>query len=338
MTSNIHIHPFEDLLNDFLDDTMARWFELTKQRIGLSIQLKGSVQNRTPTREQQIYSDYKMGAHYRNTFCRKTYEDKDKKSLCNSLDYHLKKKISPGNIHDSISCRCHQGISNVLIPYQYPKDYLDIIWYIYIGQFILLDESVLYKPLAKKMFAEFNIQDVNILNSLTDEEKVFIQPEIFIKKRALRNRFDDYVISKIRFIDFLQFRLFVLTRFQDFLDEIYSKPNGINKSRSSKEKIDILKDFVNIKEDTEDDLVLLDKVYTILDKLPKWFPTKKLNDRVEVLLPRFSVGDSNNIIFIKNNRNKIESTISLAKEKIYQEEQIAISFIKSLEELCNNEL
>ena len=301
------MNPFEETLNRFLDDTMARWFRITKetQRIGLSIQLQGAVQDSTPTRERgkTNYSSEKMKAHYRNSFCRSVYADYLKEPFCNNLDFCLKGKINRDNRHDSISCRCHQGVSNVLIPYQYPNDDLKIVWYIFIGQFILLEETNdANKKLASEWFAKLNIVDVNAYSPLSTVEASFIKPGIFVKEADIDTKFMDSTISKIRFLDFVRFREFALTRFQNFLDMVYGRDRVLPGPPLKKDLVDYVKE-------KQRDLLLLDvmtDIFHILAMIPKSHPMEKFNGEVTTLREKFNTG-------IPDNLNRLEGKAPLLK-------------------------
>jgi hypothetical protein len=228
--------PFENALDRFQFGLMESWYNLHKQEIGLSIQKFDYIQDASdPTRISCGVSSagpVHSATKFINSHCARIQtEHLDR---CNKLDAVLKKQASanPGFSRASITCRCHAGVSNVLIPYRHPKEKdTKKVWYIFVGQFLLREEASpdhtqFMRHLLKERFFHPLLQ-----KHITQEESPYVKPEIFIPENIYNVDFDGATrkghISYISAIDVIAFQESVLASFETFLNHSYESAEGI---------------------------------------------------------------------------------------------------------------
>jgi hypothetical protein len=277
-----------------------------------------------------------MAAHYRNNFCRKIYKDKELAPDCNKLDFYLKKRV-PHSSTESVSCRCHQGVSNILIPYYFPDDPLGITWYVYIGQFLLMEEdNIILADLASEWLEKkLDIYDIAVLDSLTQEEKLFVKPGAIIKRSGTGlKRFVKTDISRISFIDFIRFREFALTRFQSFLDAIYNREKspvgGLNAFNQ-------LEDYVRTKENDAEILNLLGSLYDLLAAVMTSSPNNdSVNRSCELFKERFDPGNGENMEFFRDRADQLRGVVEQYEKNFPSRAADAANFVEALQRLSNS--
>jgi hypothetical protein len=201
-------------LNQIQYEIMNEWEQKTRLRIGVSIQLFDQVQdNYSQTRTEPV-----------NDFCKRIVSNKIQLNLCNLLDLNLKQVVVDTNNLKGIACKCHKNVSNIMTPFRFKE----IVWYIFYGQFLfvlskhpndLRNVTFLYEKILRRRFDEEGI--ISNLNSKNKNR--YYKPNCIVDIESDRN-FSDSDISQVDIIDFFQFKSYVETKFNLFLDGIYSDP------------------------------------------------------------------------------------------------------------------
>ena len=227
---------FENALNRFQFSLMERWYNLYRQEIGLLIQKFDYVQDASvPTRIGHDVSPtgpVHSATKFINSHCARIQRDNLDK--CNKLDVLLKKQASanPGFSRASITCRCHAGVSNVLIPYRHPKENdTNKVWYIFIGQFLLREEASAGHTQFMQQLLKSRLFHPLLVKHIMEEDAPFVKPDIFIAESTYNNTFDGATreghISYISAIDLLLFQESALASFETFLNRFYETPEGV---------------------------------------------------------------------------------------------------------------
>lgn len=231
---------FEDALNDFQINLMKEWFEVFHLKIGLSIQLRFKTQdNRSPTRvwHDNPLADERM-KDIINSHCQTVLLDPVNRVKCNNLDYHLKIFIDDNfdrsGTYKNFRCRCHKGISNVVLPYLIDGD----LWYIFVGHFLLKPTST---EIDNVFLDEFKLSPVPILPL---EGKNYVLQNIFITEDVyeakFKNGYPDLAYIDIK--ELTTFITYVRARFSNFIESVLSSHS--KKKNYELYKIGITKSFL----------------------------------------------------------------------------------------------
>lgn len=210
-------------LNIFQSNIMDEWAELRKHNIGVSIQLYKQVQDKySETRRDPV-----------NSFCRGVVRNKTQLKKCDLLDAELKKQSK--ELHNMrIACRCHKGVSNILIP----LEFRGIVWYIFYGQFLLVYSTNPFELTnvkgAFRRYFNRKLDDNQIKHKIDDFKNQYIQENAFIDLEYLPQQFENHDLSRVELMEFFEFKLYVEFKFKEFLTSLYAD--------SSKEKA--LKEFI----------------------------------------------------------------------------------------------
>lgn len=249
-------------LNSFQSKIMDDWAFERRHNIGVSIQLYKQVQDRySETRRDPV-----------NSFCRGVVKNKTQLKKCDLLDVNLKVKSKELN-NMRIACRCHKGVSNILIPFEFKG----IVWYIFYGQFLLVystspSELTNVKGAFKRYFNR-KLDDNQIKHNIDDFKDQYVQENAFIDLENFPRQFENHDLSKVELMEFFEFKLYVEFNFKRFLTSLYAD--------SDKEKV--LKEFIeDEKNNTEQANLILQR---LLDIYKKWhFTDNQLKENSDTIL------------------------------------------------------
>jgi hypothetical protein len=233
-------------LNKFQSKIMDDWAFERKHNIGVSIQLFKQVQDKySETRRDPV-----------NSFCRGVVKNKTQLKKCDLLDVNLKNKSK--ELHNMrIACRCHKGVSNILIPFEFRG----IVWYIFYGQFLLVystkpSELTNVKGAFKRYFNR-KLNDNQIKHNIEDFKNQYVQENAFIDLDNLPQQFENHDLSKVELFEFFEFKLYVEFNFKAFLTALYADP--------IKEKV--LREFIkDEKNNIEQATLVLQRLFDIHKK------------------------------------------------------------------------
>lgn len=225
----MQISQFDSELEQFENMLIATWQTQKHQNIGLSIQSLNDTQSRVKELNETINAVNSFCSNVLNNGNLKTR--KEHRLCCNRLDSELKKIVNDNGNLNGIACKCHKGISNIIIPFKYiPKDKNKPTtnWYIFYGQFLLIpiiaktDYSAIELDISKNLLDSKNI---DILQSTPSKKYVHLGP--FTNKNKIQDITKESVkpISEVDVADFLSFKSFVEINFTQFLDKF--KPEDL---------------------------------------------------------------------------------------------------------------
>jgi len=220
---------FENALHEFQHGLVQAWTSRFRvgQKIAISIQLRREIQDR---RKSCCAGDVGKKVFVSNgipkainNYCQHVLNDGaiDK---CDKLDELLKSRhvSEQGNgkaTHElkGFSCRCHRGVSNILIPFRFGSEE----WYIFFGQFLLHNE---HPDIDSDILLEQRIQPVK---DLAPNEQGLLQEDVLITDDQYNKYFKLWSdgtgtdISLIPVSDFLKFKGYVLKKSADFMTFVY---------------------------------------------------------------------------------------------------------------------
>lgn len=174
-------------LNDFYREVIDDWFLQSGLLVGISIQKFDDLQDEDSiTRDTHATKDIVANNKgYINHYCYHILSDTGNIEKCNKLDFFMKKYANEEKDANKIMCKCHGGVSNILIKYKYPSTNVD--WYIFLGQF-LLQEPI--EKLKEHFYKESGIKPVNIqtINRKYQSSKGLINDGAFVDETYKNNK------------------------------------------------------------------------------------------------------------------------------------------------------
>lgn len=217
----MQISQLDNELENFVKNLIETWNIEKHQKIGLSIQTLNDTQKRVSE------SDTALAV---NDICSSVLNNGGRKIKlenrlsCNRLDSELKKIVNDkGNIY-GLACKCHKGISNIIVPFIYTpkgKDKPSTQWYILYGQFLLTpiiaktEYSLIEIDISKNLLLSKNIE---ILSNSPSRKYVQLGPFTSNNKISDITKFSNSPISEVDVADFLSFKSYVEINFTHFLD------------------------------------------------------------------------------------------------------------------------
>ncbi len=218
-------------LNDFYREVIDDWHQQSGLLIGISIQKFDDLQDEDAiTRDTHATKDIVANNKgYINHYCYHILSEEGNIEKCNKLDFFMKKYASEEKSANKIMCKCHGGVSNILIKYKYPATIVE--WYIFLGQF-LLEEPI--DKLKEHFYLESGIKPVNIqtLNRKYQSSKGLINDGAFVDESYKNTKVAESVnkegrdeISLVPADRYFYLESIVLRRFEIFISK-YFNTNG----------------------------------------------------------------------------------------------------------------
>lgn len=217
---------FENALHQLQYELVKTWQDKFRgdQNIAVSIQLRDEIQDRA--RACTASTGSTSGAPKAiNGYCQRILDEQwtgtGRTFECDQLDFCLKRRYGQGKQQDlgtpflgRFSCRCHAGVSNILVPVTHADG---DVWYIFFGQFLLKDED------AKIQSAIMSAREIKPVTSISSTEaqggRQFLQENVFITEALYKSQFMGN-ISLVSLPEFLVFMDYVLNKVEAFLTEV----------------------------------------------------------------------------------------------------------------------
>jgi hypothetical protein len=232
---------FNDALHKFQYDVVEEWQDKLRkgQRIAISIQLREEIQDRARACASPRRSA--SGAPEAvNVYCQqvldKQWTTTQATADCDQLDDCLKRRHEwrEQNPHlefaGRFSCRCHGGVSNILIPFRYGDSDDDDLWYVFFGQFLLKAENAEIQDL---LMVEHRIEPIT---DISQTERGHLQENVFVDEALHASHFKGE-ISLVSLPDFFAFKNFALRKFDSFLRDVYSDAAKLRSLKHYKDHI-----------------------------------------------------------------------------------------------------